>query len=110
MSENKRNQLDSIGFFWRLTAARPKQQRQVRPSTVEGPKKKKIKLDDEAAQKDKGSGHEAWDSYFEQLRDFVRNTNTAMYLHSIQSWDDEQRSSVNCTTSGSKLERKPDPT
>jgi len=67
MSENKRNQLNSIEFVWRLTAARPKQQRQVRPPTVEGPKKKKIKLYDNTAQEDKGAGHEAWDSHFEQL-------------------------------------------
>ena len=40
MSENKRNQLDSIGFAWRLKAGQLKQ-RQVRPSTVEDPKKKK---------------------------------------------------------------------
>ena len=41
MSENRRNQLNSIGFAWRLQAGRPKQQPRVRPSTVEDPKKKK---------------------------------------------------------------------
>ena len=94
MSENKRNQLNSIGFVWRLTAARPKQQRQVRPSTVEGPKKKKIKLDDEAAQEDKGSGHAAWDSYFEQLRDFVRkykHCNVPAQHPELGRWAEEQR-------------------
>ena len=110
MIEEKQKILDSIGFVWRLTAGRPKQQRQVRPLTVEGPKKKKIKLDDEAAQEDKDFGHEAWDSYFKQLCEFVKTyKHCNVPLNSIQSWDDGQRSSDNCT-SGSKLERKPDPT
>ena len=94
MSENKRNQLDSIGFVWRLTAARPKQQRQVRPSTVERPKKKKIKLDDEASQEDMGSGHEAWDSYFEQLCEFVKtykHCNIPLQHSEFGRWAEEQR-------------------
>ena len=33
MSENRRNQLNSIGFVWRLKTRRPKQQPRVRPST-----------------------------------------------------------------------------
>ena len=75
MSENRRNQLNSIGFVWRLKTRRPKQQPRVRPSTVEDPKKKKARLDEEAAQEDTVYGQQGWDSYFEQLRDFVRKYN-----------------------------------
>ena len=94
MIENRRNQLNSIGFVWRLTAGRPKQQRQVRPSSVEGPKKKKIKLDDEAAQEDKNFGHEAWDSYFEQLCEFVKtykHCNVPLQHSALGRWAEEQR-------------------
>ena len=94
MSKNKRNQLNSVGFVWRLTAARPNQQRQVRPSTVEGPKKKKLKLDDEASQGDKGSGHEAWDSYFKQLCEFVKtykHCNVPLQHSELGRWAEEQR-------------------
>ena len=101
MSENKRNQLNSIGFVWRLTAADRISNDKLAP-TVEDPKKKKLKLNEEAAQGDTVFGQQAWDSYFEQLCEFVRNIQALQRpMHSIQSWDDGQRSSDNCT-SGSK--------
>ena len=94
MSEERRKRLDSIGFVWRLTAGQTKQQRQVRPLAVEGPKKKKIKLDDEAAQEDKGSGHEAWDSYFKQFCEFVKtykHCNVPLQHSELGRWTEEQR-------------------
>ena len=94
MSENRRNQLDSIGFVWRLKTGRPKQQPRVRPSTVEDPKKKKARLDEEAAQEDTVYGQQGWDSYFEQLRDFVRkynHCNVPAQHPELGRWAKEQR-------------------
>ena len=93
-SENKRNQLNSIGFVWRLKRGPPKQQPRVRPSTVEDPKKKKARLDEEAAQKDTGFQQKSWDSYFEQLRDFVRtykHCNVPSQHPELGRWAEEQR-------------------
>ena len=94
MSENRRNQLNSIGFVWRLKAGRPKQQPRVRPSTVEDPKKKKARLNEEAAQEDTGFQQKSWDSYFEQLRDFVRtykHCNVPAQHPELGRWAEEQR-------------------
>ena len=94
MSENRRNQLNSIGFVWRLKAGRPKQQPRVRPSTVEDPKKKKARLNEEAAQEDTGFGQKSWDSYFEQLCDFVRtykHCNVPAQHPELGRWAEEQR-------------------
>ena len=94
MSENRRNQLNSIGFVWSLKARRPKQQPRVRPSTVEDPKKKKARLNEEAAQEDTGFQQKSWDSYFEQLRDFVRtykHCNVPSQHPELGRWAEEQR-------------------
>jgi len=96
MSENKRNQLNSIEFVWRLTAARPKQQRQVRPPTVEGPKKKKSSCMTIQLKKTRVPDMKLGIPISNSFREFVKT-----YKHCIQSWDDGQRSSDNCT-SGSK--------
>ena len=61
---------------------------------MERPKKKKIKLDDEASQEDMGSGHEAWDSYFEQLCEFVKtykHCNIPLQHSEFGRWAEEQR-------------------
>ena len=61
---------------------------------MERPKKKKIKLDDEASQEDMGSGHEAWDSYFEQLCEFVKtykHCNVPLQHSELGRWAEEQR-------------------
>ena len=94
MSENRRNQLNSIGFVWRLQVGRPKQQPRVRPSTVEDPKKKKARVEEEAAQEDTGFGQKSWDSNFEQLRDFVRtykHCNVPSQHPELGRWAEEQR-------------------
>ena len=94
MGENRRNQLNSIGFVWRLKAGRPKQQRKVRPSTVEDPKKKKARLAEEAAQENTAFGQQVWDSNFEQLCDFVRtykHCNVPAKHPELGRWAEEQR-------------------
>ena len=90
MSEYRRNQLNSIGFVWRLKH-QPKRESK---STVEDPKKKKIKLNEEAAQEDTVFGQQVWDSYFEQLRDFVRiykHCNVPAQNPELGRWAAEQR-------------------
>ena len=94
MSERKRNQLNSIGFVWRLKRGIPKQQPRVRPSTVEDPEKKKARVDEEAAQKDTGFQPKSWDSNFEQLCDFVRtykHCNVPAQHPELGRWAEEQR-------------------
>ena len=93
MSEHRRNQLDSIGFVWRLRAPNKRLQAR-RPSMVEDPKKKKARLDEEAAQEDTFYGQQGWDSYFEQLREFVRkynNCNIPAQHPELGRWAEEQR-------------------
>ena len=68
MSENRRNQLNSIGFVWGLKH----EPKRVSKSTVEDPKIKKARLNEEAAQEDTGFQQKSWNSYFEQLPDFAR--------------------------------------
>ena len=90
MSENRRNQLDSIGFAWSLKHE-PKRASKL---TVEDPKKKKARLDEEAAQEYKVYGQHGWDSYFEQLRDFVRkynHCNVPAQHPELGRWAKEQR-------------------
>ena len=94
MSEKRRKRLDSIGFVWRLKRGRPKQQPRVRPSTVEDPKKKKARLNEGAAQEGTGFGQKSWDSYFEQLCDFVRiykHCNASAQHPELGRWTAEQR-------------------
>ena len=91
MSENRRKQLNSIGFVWSLKHA-PKR---VSKSTVEEPKKKKARLNEDAAQEDTAFGQQVWDSYFEQLGDFVRkykhcNVPGSQYPE-LGRWTEEQR-------------------
>ena len=73
---------------------RPKEQPRVRPSTVEDPKKKKARLNEEAAQEDTISGKKSWDSNFEQLRAFVRiyrHCNVPLQHPELGRWAEEQR-------------------
>ena len=79
------------------TAGRPKQRRRVRSSIVEDPKKKKVGLEEEAAQEDTGFGQKSWDSNFEQLRDFVRtykHCNVPAQHQELGRWAEEQRQPV----------------
>ena len=76
------------------TAGRPKQRRRVRSSIVEDPKKKKVGLEEEAAQEDTCFGQKSWDSNFEQLRDFVRtykHCNVPAQHQELKQWAEEQR-------------------
>ena len=94
MSENRRNQLNSIGFVWRLKRGLSKQQPRVRPSTVEDPTNKKARLNEDAAQEDMAFGQQVWDSNFEQLCDFVRtykHCNVPAQHPELGRWAEEQR-------------------
>ena len=87
MSGYKRKQFDSIGFVWRPKTG-SKQKRRVRP------KKKKARLNEEAAQEDTVFGQQVWDSYFEQLGDFVRkykHCNVPAQHSELGRWAEEQR-------------------
>ena len=93
-SANKRNQLNSIGFVWRLKRGLPKQQPRVRPSTVEDPKKKRKRLNEGAAQENTDFQQKSWDSNFEELRDFVRtykDCNVPEKHPELGRWAEEQR-------------------
>ena len=61
---------------------------------MEDSKKQKVRCEEEAAQKDKGSGHQAWDVYFEQLREFVetcKHCNVPTQYPGLCRWAEEQR-------------------
>ena len=82
MSEKKRNKLNSIGFVWRLKLG-PSKQGQVRPTTKEGPKKKKARLDDEPPQEDTAFESlckdtlKSWDSRLTKMkRKYFQSENT----------------------------------
>ena len=52
------------------------------------------RCEEEAAQKDKGSGHQAWDVYFEQLREFeetCKPCNVPTQHLGLCRWAEEQR-------------------
>ena len=92
MSEYRRNQLNSIGFVWRLKHQQPKRESK---STVDDSKKKKKKLNEEVAQEETGFQQKSWDSYFEQLGNFVRkykhcNVPASQYPE-LGGWTEEQR-------------------
>ena len=91
MSKERRKKMNSIGFVWSLKH----QPKRASKSTVKEPKKKKARLNEEAAQEDTAFGQQIWDSYFEQLGDFVRkykhcNVPGSQYPE-LGRWIEEQR-------------------
>ena len=88
MLQYERNQLNSIGFKTRRSTQR------IRPWTVEDPKRLNCRSEEEAAKKDTVIIRQAWDSSFEQLREFVRkykHCNVPAHHPEIGKWAEKQR-------------------